>query len=306
MGWLYKLLSKVLTNRFKKVLHSLVGETQAAFLGGRQILDGILIANELIDGWKRDGNQGLVLKLDFEKAYDRVNWNYLFTMLRRFGCSRKWVSWIKACVTSATMSILINRSPSSEFKMERGLRQGDSLSPLLFNIVAEGLNILFERAKIENVISGIKMGENGPAISHLQFADDTIIFCKNDRQQVQSIMDILCTFQLISGLKINFFKSQLCGIGIPDETVESYAEILGCIVVKLPIKYLRLPLGANPRRLSTWKPVIERFEKKLSSWNRMNMTLGGRLTMINSNLGNLPLYYMSLFKMRVSVARKLE
>lgn len=116
------------------------------------------------------------MKLDFEKAYDSVNWNFLFTMLRRFGCGRKWVFWIKACVTSATLSILINGSLSSEFKMERGLRQGDPLSPLLFNIVAKGLNILFERAKTENVISGIKMGENGPAISHLQFEDDTIIF----------------------------------------------------------------------------------------------------------------------------------
>ncbi|XP_058217454.1 uncharacterized protein LOC131328533 [Rhododendron vialii] len=168
------------------------------------------------------------------------------------------------------------------------------------------LNILFERAKSENVISGIKMGNDGPVISHLKFADYTIIFCKNDRQEVQSIMGILCTFQLISGLKINFAKSQLCGIGIPEEIVESYAEILGCKVIKLPTKYLGLPLGANPRRWSTWNSVIERFEKKLSSLNRKNITLGGQQTMINSNLGNLPLFYMSLFKMPISVARKLE
>lgn len=81
-------------------------------------------------------------------------------------------------------------------------------------------------------------------------------------------MGILCTFQLISGLKINFSKSQLCGIGIHEDIVLSYAEILGCKVVSLPFKYLGLPLGANPRRIDTWKPVIEKFEKKLAFYNR--------------------------------------
>lgn len=190
--------------------------------------------------------------------------------------------------------------------MERGLRQGDPLSPLLFNIVAEGLNILFERAKMETVISQVRMGENGPVISHLQFVDDTIIFCKNDREEVQPIMEILCTFQLISGLKINFSKSQLCGIGIPEDIVQSYADILGCRVVSLPFKYLGLPLGANPRRIDTWKPVMEKLEKKLAFYSRKYITLGGRLTLINSNSGNLPLYYMSLFKMPFTVARKTE
>lgn len=138
------------------------------------------------------------------------------------------------------------------------------MSPLLFNIVAEGLNILFERANAESVISGINLSVNGPVISHLQFADDTIIFCKNNREEVHSIMGILCTIQLISGLKINFAKSQLCGIGIPSEIVWSYAEILGCKVVNFPFKYLGLPLGANPRRIDTRKPVIDDFEKKVS------------------------------------------
>lgn len=124
VGWLYKLLSKVLTNRFKKVVPSFVGDTQAAFLGGRQILDGILIANKVIDSWKKSGKQGLILKLDFEKAYDSVNWNYLFTMLRKFGCGRRWISWIKACITTASLSVLINGSPTTEFSMEKGLRQG--------------------------------------------------------------------------------------------------------------------------------------------------------------------------------------
>lgn len=186
-------------------------------------------------------------------------------------------------------------------------REIDPLSPLLFNIVAEGLNILFESAKAERVISVIRMGVNGPIISHLQFADDAIIFCKNEREEINSIMGILCTFQLISGLKINFSKSQLCGIGIHEDIVLSYAEILGCKVVSLPFKYLGLPLGANPRRIGNWKPVIEKVEKKLAFYNRKYITLGGRVTLINSNLGNLPLYYyMSLFKMPITVARRLE
>lgn len=306
VGWLYKLLSKVLANRFRKVLPKFVGETQAAFLGGRQILDGVLIANEVIDEWKQSGNQGLILKLDFEKAYDCVCWPFLFKMLKNMGCGHKWISWIKTCVTSATLSVLINGSATSQFKMERGLRQGDPISPLLFNVVAEGLNIIFERARAEEVISGISFGNNSPAISHLQFADDTIIFCKCELAEVVAIKGLLGIFEQLSGLKINFSKSQLCGIGVPEESVQSFANVLECGIVSLPFKYLGLPLGANPRRIVTWKPVIERYEKKLALWKRKYITFGGRLTLVKSTLGSLPQFYMSLFKMPKTVVKKLE
>lgn len=184
IGSLYKILAKVLANRIKQVMPKIISEIQFAFFGGRHVLDGVLIANEVIDGWKTSNRKGLVIKLDFEKAYDSVNWEFLFSMLSNFGFGEKWVSWMRTCVSSTKIFVLVNGSPTSEFCPQRGLRQGDPLLPFLFNIVAEGLNILLSRAKELGFIKGAEVGRNGAVVSHLQFTDDTILFCEADWVEV--------------------------------------------------------------------------------------------------------------------------
>lgn len=131
VGCIYKILAKVLANRLRKVLPTIIGETQAAFVGGKQILDGVFIANKVIDSWKKRKNEGLVLKIDFEKAYDNVNWNFLLNMLSKFGCGVKWCEWIKECISTPAYSILINGSPTEEITPGKGPRQGDPLSPFV-------------------------------------------------------------------------------------------------------------------------------------------------------------------------------
>ncbi|XP_058203040.1 uncharacterized protein LOC131317509 [Rhododendron vialii] len=220
-------------------------------VGGKQILDGVLIANEAIHSWKHSVQGGLILKLDFEKAYDCVNWGFLLYMLKKAGFGDKWCGWIRECCSTVSMSVLINGSATQEFQTQKGLRQGDPLSPFLFNVVAEGLNILLERAREKNIIKGVKLGSNGVTISHLQFADDTILFCNNDLEEMGNIKRILRCFQLMSGLKIKYSKSFVCGVKIQREDVQALAQVMGCRVESLPIKYLGLPLGANPKRIKT-------------------------------------------------------
>lgn len=176
-------------------------------------------------------------------------------MLSKVGFGDKWCRWILECCSSVSMSIMINGSATKDFQTQKGLRQGDPLSPFLFNIVAEGLNIMLERAKGRNIIRGTTVGREGVCISHLQFADDTILFYNNDPEEMANIKRILRCFQLMSGLKINFSKSSLCGVNVPSEEAVSVARIMGCKLEKLPIKYLGLPLGANPGRIKTWQPT---------------------------------------------------
>lgn len=309
VSWVYKVLSKVLANRLKSHLSSIIGESQAAFIEGKQILDGVLIANEVIHWWKNSSKGGLILKIDFERAYDCVNRGFLLDLHAKMGFGEKWCAWIKECLASVSMSVLINGSASKEFNIQKGLRQGDPLSPFLFNIVVEGLNLLLERAREQNIIAGARIGSNGSngvVVSHLQFADDTIIFCRNDGEELANIKRILRCFQLMSGLKINFSKSSLCGVKVSHQEVTSLAMVMGCKVDYLPIKYLGLPLGANPNRLKTWDPVVERMEKRLSVWRGRFNTTGGRLTLMNSSLNSLPIYFMSIFKMPVAIAKVLE
>lgn len=289
IGSLYKILAKVLANRMKQVMPKIISETRSTFFGGRNILDEILIANELVDGWRKSNKKCLVLKLDFKKAYDSINWEFLFTKCSNFRFRERWVRWMKTCVTSTKVSVLVNGSPTEEFCPQRGLRQGDPLSPFLFNIVAEGLNILFDRAKEIGLIKGVDISNNGVIATYLQFVDDTILFCEPVWVEVVTIKRILRCFELISWLKINYNQSVIAGIGVDEELLQGFASRLNCAHQNLPLKYLGLPLGANPGRKSTWKLVLDRFKHKLPTWKRMLLLFAGRLTLIKSVMSNLPL-----------------
>jgi hypothetical protein len=122
----------------------------------------------------------LICKLDIEKAYDHVNRNFLLFMMKRCGFGDRWCSWIAHCIFSARFSVLVNGTPSGFFSSSRGLRQGDPLSPLLFVIVMEALSKMFAVSIRMGFLSGFSVGfsSNGVFnISHLFFADDTLVFC---------------------------------------------------------------------------------------------------------------------------------
>ena len=161
VGSLYKLLAKVLANRLKKVMGKLVSKSQNAFVEGRQILDASLIANEAIHSMQKSGGRGILCKLDIEKAYDHVNWSFLFWLMEMMGFGAKWISWIQWCIGTVSFSVLINGTSSGFFKISRGLRQGDPLSPYLFVIVMEALSCLLKRAKEGGFLSGWQLSGRG-------------------------------------------------------------------------------------------------------------------------------------------------
>ena len=145
-----------------------------------------------------------------EKAYDHVNWEALFYLLDRMGFGMKWRGWIKACVTFVYFSVLVNGSPEGFFRCSRGLRQGDPLSSLLFLLIMEVLSRLLKKTEECNLIRGFHVGDVnvvGVRISHLLFADDTILFCDASREQLLSIRLVLSCFQTFTGLKVNIGKS---------------------------------------------------------------------------------------------------
>ncbi|GJZ84503.1 cysteine-rich receptor-like protein kinase [Tanacetum coccineum] len=187
-GCVYKVISKILALRLAKVISSIIGPNQTAFLAGRQILDGCLIANEIIRMEKIENQNLLLFKVDFEKAFDCVNWRFLHDM-RQMGFRVRWRNWIDACLSFTSTSVLVNGSPSTEFKMERGLRQG--------------------------FYKGVYLSEDGSNVSLLQYADDALFFGKWSRSNTRNLILILKCFKeasaplkiikLLESLRCRFF-----------------------------------------------------------------------------------------------------
>ncbi|XP_077246168.1 uncharacterized protein LOC143886076 [Tasmannia lanceolata] len=263
VGCLYKLLAKILASRLKLVMPLIFSDYQLAFVSKRQILDCSLIANETIDYYAKCGRSGVVCKLDMEKAYDRVEWHYLDYVMGRMGFEGKWRAWMAKCISSPWFSILINGSPFGYFKSSRGLRQGDPLSPFLFVMVAETLNRLIAKGSVAKLMQGFYVGQREVEVSHLQFVDDTLLFCSPEVESVLYLKAIIRWYELISGQCVNFHKSKLYCVNMDHELSLGLASIMGCKLDHFPSSYLRLPLGFGRPNIASWVPIVERVERRL-------------------------------------------
>jgi len=307
VGCLYKILSKVLANRLRMIIGRVVSETQTTFVKDRQILDGILIANEVVDEAKKSNKELMLFKVDFEKAYDSVDWGYLDAVVHKMAFLVLWRKWIKECVSTATVSILVNGSPTDEFPMQRGLRQGDPLSPFLFLLVAKGLNIMMKSAVENNLYTSYGVGSSHTVVaSHLQFADDTLLLGAKSWANVRALRAVLNLFADMSGLKVNFHKSLLVGINIGDSWLTEAVSILNCKVGKILFLYLGLSIGGDPWRLAFWEHVVSSIKSRLAGWQSRFLSFGGRLVLLKSVLTSLPVYALSFFKALSGIISLIE
>jgi hypothetical protein len=218
-----------------------------------------------------------------------------------------WRKWIRECVCTATTSVLVNGSPTDEFPLERGLRQGDPLSPFLFLLAAEGLSVMMRAMVQSNIFTGYSVGSTNPSvISHLQFADDTLLMGAKSWANVRALRAVLVLFEKVSGLKVNFHKSMLVGVNINDSWLAEAAAVLGCVVGKVPFLYLGLPIGGKPQHLSFWEPVLTRIRTRLSGWKSRFLSFGGRLILLKSVLTSLPVYALSFFKAPSGIIPSIE
>jgi hypothetical protein len=194
----------------------------------------------------------------------------------------------------------------SYFQTRKGLRQGDPLSPILFNIVVDMLSIILSRAKEEGQIKGIVTHLVKNDLSILQYANDIVLFFDHDIEQAKNLKLLLGTFEQLSGLKINFHKSELFCFGQAKESEEEYSYLFGCKMGSYHFRYLGLPMHYRKLNNKDWKLIEERIKKKLSGWKGKHLSSGGRLVLINSVLSSLPMFIMSFFEVLKGVLKKIE
>ncbi|GJU04920.1 RNA-directed DNA polymerase, eukaryota [Tanacetum coccineum] len=305
IGSVYKIISKILANRLCLVLPYLISDVQSAFVSNRQILDGPFILNKLLSWCKFKKSKGMIFKVDFEKAFDSVKWDYLDETLKAFGFGSKWCKWISSCLNNAMGSVLVNGSPTLEFQFHKGSKQGDPISPFLFILIMETLHLSFKRVLTADIYKGISLN-NSFTISHLFYADDVVFIGEWNNNNIQILLSVLKCFYLASGLKINLHKSKLMGIGVSSNVVESATSLIGCSILTTPFNYLGVKVGGNMSRISSWDEVISKVSLRLSKWKLKLLSIGGRLTLLKSVLTSIPLYHMSIFKVPKGVLNNLE
>jgi hypothetical protein len=191
----------------------------------------------------------IILKLDFEKAFDTVEHVAIIQVMRHLGFPQRWLTWVQHILSSGSSAVLLNGVPGKFFKCKRGVRQGDPLSPLLFVLAAELLQILINHAASMNLLTA-PIPQPMTDFPIVQYADDTLLFLQADARQLLFLKALLHSFATSTGLQVNYRKSHMYPINITQERLSHLAATFGCDVGSMPFTYLGLPMG-------TTKPHIE-------------------------------------------------
>lgn len=270
----YKILTKILANRIKEVLGTIIESTQTYSIPGREINDTVNTIRDVIEWVKGKEQGGIILNLDFNKAFDRVEHEYLFRTLEEFGFGCRIVEWIKLLYRDAKSRVKVNGILTDPFNLERSVRQGCPLSAILYAIAAEPLALLLKNDKM---IKKIKLPGGSECVVQ-QYADDTTCMVK-DMDSIKRIVELVDKYGKASGAKINVNKSEIMFINTntPDESEvqfkikKDYMRILG----------IYMGIDSKGARDNLWTEVINKMQKIFNMWKLRDLKLKGKITVVN-------------------------
>lgn len=257
LNTVYKVISKLLAGRLKAILPSVISHSQSAFMLGRLLLENVLLAIEIIQGYNRKNiPPSAMLKLDLRKAFDSVRWDFFISALRAVNFPDKFIGWIQECISTASFSVTVNGHTGGFFRSTKGLREGDSMSPYLFVLAMEVFSGLLQSRYASGYIS-YHPRTSQLEISDLMFADDVMIFFDGTSSSLHGIYETLEDFAGWSGLQMNREKTQIFHAGLSQNECTALASY-GFTPGSLPIRYLGLPLMSRKLKVAEYAPLIEK------------------------------------------------
>jgi hypothetical protein len=225
-----------------------------------------------------------------------VNLDFLIEILVSRGFGKTWIEWIKKTILGGAVSILANGEESNNFKTGKGVRQGDPLSPLLFNLVGDVLTRMLAKVADQGLVKGVLGDFRASGILSLQYVDDTLLFSDCGGYYLRNLKIVLSLFERISGMRINFNKSEFIPMHLADEQVHDVAHILNCNIGTLPFVYLGVPLHVKILKREDIRPLVDKLVKKVAGWRGRLLAYSSRLTLIKSCLASIPVYLLSFIK----------
>jgi hypothetical protein len=247
------------------------------------------------------------VKLDMTKAYDRVEWRFLEAVMIKMGFADRWVNLVMKCVTTVSYSVVVNGNPLGDIKPSRGIRQGDPISPYLFLICAEGLSALIKRAEQAGIISGVPTSPKGPKISHLFFADESILFCKSNSVEWRRLMRILGRYEQVSGQKVNIQKTSVFfSHNTSQERRQEILQLSGLTKTHHIDAYLGLPTFVGRSKNQAFCYIKEQVLNRLTNWKVNFLSQAGKEVLLKAVVQAVPTYCMGVFQLPITLCKDLN